>query len=83
MSYRILSGLMIMVIKGLAGVILGVLYGILIGALTAVLWRLAHDPAYPGAMIPDNNGWGRPGFCDGRSGWLWNPRGTNCESVRC
>ena len=41
------------------GVILGALYGLLIGAVTALLWRLTHDPAYPGAMIPDNNGWGR------------------------
>jgi hypothetical protein len=47
------------VARALVGVIVGVAYGLLIGILTFVQWRLTHDPAYPGPMIPDNNAWGR------------------------
>jgi hypothetical protein len=46
-----------MILRGLAGLIIGIGYGILMGALTFLMWRITHDPAYPGPMIPDDNGW--------------------------
>ena len=48
MIQRILSALMVASI-----------YAALTGAFTLLVWRLTHDPAHPGPMIPDNNGWGR------------------------
>ena len=67
------------VARGLVGVIIGIAYGLLIGLLTFVQWRLTHDPAYPGPLIPDNNAWGRlvvevttivVSFCGGLAGAL-------------
>ena len=66
-------------LRGLICVVLGVCYGVLCGALTFLIWRLTHDPAYPGPMIPDQNGWGRfvtlatavlTGFCSAVVAWI-------------
>src|SRR6185369_11447736 len=65
-------------LRGLICIVLGVFYGLLCGALTFLIWRLTHDPAYPGPMIPDQNGWGRfltlatavtTGFCAAVVAW--------------
>ncbi|HSE21665.1 MAG TPA: hypothetical protein VLB68_08390 [Pyrinomonadaceae bacterium] len=66
-------------LRGLICIVLGVCYGLLCGALTFLIWRLTHDPAYPGPMIPDQNGWGRfvtlatavlTGFCAVVVAWI-------------
>ena len=46
-----------MVLKGLLGLIVGSGYGLIVGALAFLSWRLLDDPAHPGPMIPDRNGW--------------------------
>jgi predicted branched-subunit amino acid permease len=56
---QIASPMVAMIFRGLLGVVIGLLYGAVIGTLTFVWWRLTHDPAHPGPMIPDENGWGR------------------------
>jgi len=66
-------------LRGLISIVLGVSYGLLCGALTFLIWRLTHDPAYPGPLIPDQNGWGRivtlatavtTGFCAAVVAWI-------------
>jgi len=68
-----------LVLRGIISVVLGVCYGLFCGALTFLIWRLTHDPAYPGPMIPDQNGWGRfvtlataviTGFCAAVVAWI-------------
>ena len=48
-----------MIIRVLSALLLSVIYTVFAGACTCVWWRLTHDPAHPGAMIPDDNAWGR------------------------
>jgi hypothetical protein len=43
----------------LSALFLSLIYAAFAGVCTFVWWRLTHDPAYPGPMIPDNNAWGR------------------------
>ena len=47
------------IIRGLTGVIIGAGYGGVVGGLVFLLFRIVSDPATPGPMIPDANGWGR------------------------
>jgi len=84
-----------LVLRGLISVVLGVCYGLLCGALTFMIWRLTHDPAYPGPMIPDQNGWGRfvtlatavlTGFCAAIVAWivaLTNANKTRGATIGC
>lgn len=48
-----------MILRALAGLMVAAIYAALAGGFTFLLWRLTHDPAYPGPMIPNNNEWGR------------------------
>ena len=48
-----------MILRVLSALLLSVIYAAFAGVCTFVWWRLTHDPAYPGPMIPDNNAWGR------------------------
>ena len=43
----------------LSALFLSLIYAAFAGVCTFVWWRLTHDPAHPGGMIPDNNEWGR------------------------
>ncbi len=43
----------------LSALFLSLIYAAFAGGCTFVWWRLTHDPAHPGGMIPDNNEWGR------------------------
>ncbi len=48
-----------MLIRVLSALLLSLIYAAYAGVCTFVWWRLTHDPAHPGPMIPDNNEWGR------------------------
>ena len=48
-----------MIPRILSALMVASIYAALTGAFTFLVWRLTHDPGHPGAMIPDNNGWGR------------------------
>ncbi len=47
------------IVRALLGASLGLIYGQLLGELTLAGLRLTYDPAHPGPMIPDSNGWAR------------------------
>jgi hypothetical protein len=38
---------------------LSLIYTAFVGVCAFAWWRLMHDPAHPGAMIPDDDQWGR------------------------
>ena len=48
---------MMKIVRAVVGVLIGLGYGWIVGAITLYLLRLTYDPAYPGPMIPDKNGW--------------------------
>lgn len=48
-----------MIPRALSALLLSVIYAAFAGVCTLVWWRLTHDPAHPGPMIPDNIEWGR------------------------
>ena len=50
---------MMKIVRAAVGVLIGLGYGWIVGAITLYLLRLTYDPAYPGPMIPDKNGWSR------------------------
>jgi len=47
------------ILRAALGALIGIAYGWLVGAVTFQLMQLTYDPRYPGAMIPDANGWAR------------------------
>ena len=47
------------IVRAIVGFLIGIGYGWIVGAITLYLLRLTYDPAYPGPMIPDKNGWAR------------------------
>jgi hypothetical protein len=48
-----------MILRAFSGLMVALIYAALAGAFTFLCWRLTNDPTHPGAMIPDNNAWGR------------------------
>ena len=47
------------ILRALLGASMGLIYGQLLGELTLAGLRLTYDPAHPGALIGDKNGWAR------------------------
>ena len=47
------------ILTALLGVVIGLIYGQLMRLITSRLLLLTYDPAHPGPMIPDDNGWAR------------------------
>ena len=48
-----------MILRALSALLLSVIYAASAGVCTLVWWRLTHDPAHPGPLIPDHIEWGR------------------------